>query len=114
MTTHKVKSNDIYTLCGLDIFCVPIGDRITLEATSATCPNCIKQIGGHGSKENKASTYTSLPIQPWHFAEANNLSFLEGCIIKRICRHWRKGGIEDLDKAIDEIEKLKKHRYNVK
>jgi len=58
--------------------------------------------------------YENLAIQPWYFAEANNLSFLEGCIIKRICRHAHKDGVKDLDKAIDEIEKLKEHRYNSK
>jgi len=52
--------------------------------------------------------YKSLPIQPAMFAEANSLSFLEGCVVKRVCR-WRRGGNggEDSEKAIHELQLLK-------
>ena len=56
------------------------------------------QIGG--------SHYKNLPIQPVEFIEKNNLSFLEGCIIKRICRWKNKNGIQDLEKAKHEIDLL--------
>ena len=51
--------------------------------------------------------YKSLAIQPAEFAERNGLSFLEGCVIKRLCR-WRRGGkgCEDLLKARHEIDLL--------
>jgi hypothetical protein len=57
------------------------------------------QIGG--------SHYKSFPIQPAEFAERNCLSFLEGCVVKRLCR-WRRGGKgrEDLLKARHEIDLL--------
>lgn len=45
-------------------------------------------------------------IQPIEFIVKNNLGFLEGCIIKRICRYPYKGGIEDLRKAKHEIDLL--------
>ena len=51
--------------------------------------------------------YKSFPIQPAEFSERNGLSFLEGCVVKRLCR-WRRGGKgrEDLLKARHEIDLL--------
>ena len=54
------------------------------------------QIGGDHYKRFK--------IQPVEFITRNKLGFLEGCIIKRICR--QKPG--DLDKIKHEIELIKK------
>lgn len=45
-------------------------------------------------------------IQPWDFILANNLPFLEGNIIKYICRYKEKGGVEDLYKANHYLKKL--------
>jgi hypothetical protein len=50
--------------------------------------------------------YKDMKIQPTEFIEANELSFLEGCVVKRICRWRRKNGIEDLEKAKHEIDML--------
>lgn len=58
----------------------------------------MRQIGG--------DHYRSLAIQPAEFIESNGLSFLEGCVVKRICRWRRKNGIEDLLKAKHEIDLL--------
>ena len=49
-----------------------------------------KQIGGKHYKEYK--------IQPIEFITKNKLSFIQGCIIKYICRFENKNGIEDLKK----------------
>ena len=48
--------------------------------------------------------YKHFKIQPVEFITVNKLSFLEGCIIKRICR--RKP--EDLDKIKHEIKLIEK------
>lgn len=48
--------------------------------------------------------YKHFKIQPVEFIVANKLGFLEGCIIKRICR--RKPN--DLDKIKHEIELIEK------
>jgi hypothetical protein len=48
--------------------------------------------------------YKGFKIQPVEFIEKNELSFLEGCVIKRICRWKNKNGIEDLEKAKHEID----------
>jgi len=64
------------------------------------------QIGG--------THYKDLAIQPVTFITANKLSFLEGCVVKRMCRHRRKNGIEDLRKAIHEIELMIELEYGNK
>lgn len=50
--------------------------------------------------------YKHFTIQPVEFITKNKLSFLQGCIIKRICRYNVEGGkgIEDLKKIIHEAE----------
>jgi hypothetical protein len=57
--------------------------RAILKATD-------KQIGGKHYKEYK--------IQPIEFIVKNKLSFIQGCVIKYICRFENKNGIEDLEK----------------
>jgi Protein of unknwon function (DUF3310). len=57
------------------------------------------QVGGQHYK-NKA-------IQPVEYSAANNLNFLEGCIVKRITRWRDKGkGFEDLEKIKHEVDLL--------
>ena len=55
--------------------------------------------------------YKSLSIQPVEFITANKLSFLEGCVIKRVCRHRAKNGAEDIRKAIHELELILQLEY---
>ena len=57
--------------------------RAILKATD-------KQIGG--------KHYTGFKIQPIEFIVKNKLSFIQGCVIKYICRFENKNGIEDLEK----------------
>jgi hypothetical protein len=65
------------------------------------------QIGG--------SHYKQYKIQPVEYIHANNIGFLEGCIIKYITRWRHKDGLKDLQKAkhfIDlliELEELEKN-----
>lgn len=61
------------------------------------------QVGG--------SHYRDYEIQPVEFIDRNKISFLEGCVIKRMCRHAAKNGAEDLRKAIHEIELILELRY---
>ena len=55
--------------------------------------------------------YKNLSIQPVEFIHRNSLGFLEGCIIKRVCRHGEKAGAEDLRKAIHELQLLIELEY---
>lgn len=50
--------------------------------------------------------YKDMRIQPVQFIVANNIGFLEGCIIKRVCRWRMKGGRVDLEKAKHELDLL--------
>lgn len=56
------------------------------------------QIGG--------SHYSNMAIQPTEFIHKNGLSFIQGNIIKYVCRYKAKGGIEDLNKAKHYIDLL--------
>lgn len=55
--------------------------------------------------------YKAMAIQPAEFSQKNNLNFLEGCVVKRMCRHGQKGGVEDLKKAIHEIRLIAEYQY---
>lgn len=61
------------------------------------------QIGG--------SHYAKYKIQPTEFIHANNVSFIEGNIIKYVLRHKDKNGIEDLKKAKHYIDLLIEFEY---
>ena len=56
----------------------------------------IEQIGG--------DHYRSKAIQPVEYIHANKLTFLEGCIVKRITRWREKNGLQDLLKIKHEID----------
>ena len=61
------------------------------------------QIGGEHYKKHT--------IQPVEFITKNKLGFLEGCVIKRICRYEDKNGREDLEKIKHEIDLLIELKY---
>ena len=42
-----------------------------------------------------------MPIQPVDFIVENNMGFVEGNIVKYVCRYDMKGGIDDLEKIKD-------------
>lgn len=44
--------------------------------------------------------YKNFEIQPLEFTMRNNLDFIQGNVIKYICRHKTKNGVEDLKKVI--------------
>lgn len=57
--------------------------------------------------------YKQFTIQPVEFITCNKIPFLEGCVIKRMCRHENKAGLEDLKKAIHEIRLIAKLTYGI-
>jgi hypothetical protein len=65
-----------------------------------------KQVGGNH--------YASMKIQPVEFIAANELGFLEGNIVKYVCRHHAKNGAEDIKKAIHYCELLLQTKYGEK
>jgi hypothetical protein len=62
-----------------------------------------RQVGGNH--------YAEMPIQPVEFIVANELGFLEGNIVKYVCRHHAKNGAEDIQKAIHYCELLLQTKY---
>lgn len=57
-----------------------------------------KQVGG--------GHYKKLAIQPVEYITKNNLSFIEGSVVKYVTRWKDKNGVEDLKKAIHLLEIL--------
>lgn len=55
--------------------------------------------------------YKDLPIQPVEFCQRNKLGFCESSAIAYLCRHGRKNGKEDLEKAIHFIRLLIEMEY---
>ena len=64
-----------------------------------------RQVGGDHYRQGS--------IQPVEYIHANNLGYLEGCVIKYVHRHNSKGtGLEDLQKAKHYLEILMKFKYD--
>ena len=64
----------------------------------------LKQVGG--------SHYKDCKIQPVEFIVGNDLTFLEGNIIKYVTRHRRKGeGRKDIEKVIHYAEMILEMEY---
>lgn len=61
-------------------------------------PPLERQVGG--------THYKDFKIQPVEFIHTNGIGFLQGNVIKYICRHAAKGGEADLRKAIHYCELL--------
>ena len=76
-----------------------MGRKATLKPQRATERATQRQIGGKHYKDFK--------IQPIEFITQNKLSFIQGNIIKYVCRFDKKNGNEDIDKAIHYCELLK-------
>jgi hypothetical protein len=49
-------------------------------------------------KQVDGDHYSKLKIQPVEYIHANNLPFIEGCIVKYITRWRDKGGFKDIEK----------------
>lgn len=57
--------------------------------------------------------YKDMKIQPLEFTMANNLDFIQGNVVKYICRHKSKNGVEDLKKVIHYAQLAAKMQYGV-
>ena len=57
----------------------------------------VEQVGGDHYKAR---------VQHWDWVVMANLGYLEGCATKYVSRHHKKGGKEDLHKAVSYIDKI--------
>lgn len=55
--------------------------------------------------------YRDMVIQPIEFITANNIGYIEGNIIKYICRHAHKDGLQDLEKIKHYVDLLIEAKY---
>ena len=95
----EVDGNKIEPECDLSTCEGPCEDCTCDTSTVAQHSAWDEQIGG--------DHYKDFAIQPTEFIMKNKLNFLEGCIIKRICRYKKKGdGITDLKKIKHEIDMI--------
>lgn len=58
--------------------------------------------------------YKKMKIQPAEFIHANDIGFLEGNVIKYVCRHSAKNGKADLLKAKHYLDLLLEWEYDEK
>lgn len=65
-----------------------------------------RQIGG--------GHYKDLAIQPIEYCQRNRLNYCESNVVKYVTRHREKGGAEDLQKAIHNLELLLQLEYPTK
>jgi hypothetical protein len=73
------------------------GWQITTSTGNVATPLEVQIAGSH---------YKGKKIQPVEYIHANNLNFLEGCIVKRITRWRDKDGFQDLEKIKHEVDLL--------
>lgn len=66
-------------------------------AAPAAAALAVQVGGGH---------YKKLKIQPVEYIMANNISYMEGNVIKYATRWRDKGGVQDLEKAIHYLQML--------
>jgi hypothetical protein len=76
--------------------CLECGDTFTINAWSKKGSAKSYQIGG--------DHYKKYPIEPMEYIIKNKLSFPEGNVVKYITRWRDKGGVQDLKKAIQNIQ----------
>lgn len=62
-----------------------------------------KQVGG--------THYKDMPIQHAEFCQRNRIPWCEAAAIKYICRHKKKNGRQDIEKAIHYLELLLELEY---
>lgn len=82
-------------------------ENITGEARIGTIHPVTGSVGTSSlDKQVGGSHYKQFAIQPIEFINANNLSYMQGNVIKYVVRYPFKNGITDLEKAKHYIEML--------
>lgn len=64
-------------------------------------------------KEQIGGEHYKCKIQPLEFIHSNNIPFIEANVIKYVCRHKQKNGVEDIKKAIHYLELLLELDYEI-
>jgi len=86
------------------------GDEVTIDMDYQCCkpaPSIAKPIGNM----QVGGEHYQQAIQPVEYIHANGLPFIEGNVVKYISRHKRKGGAQDVEKAMSYCAMLLKMEY---
>lgn len=83
-----------------------INDFVINDFYGNDIPPSKVQIGG--------SHYNKMKIQPIDFIYENNIPYMEANVIKYVCRHKSKNGLQDLEKAKHYIDLLIEREYKTK
>jgi hypothetical protein len=75
--------------------------------TPTQIPNDISAL----STQIAGTHYKDMAIQPIEFIQKNHIGFIEGNIIKYICRYKNKNGAEDLKKVVHYAQLLMELEY---
>lgn len=67
--------------------------------------------GSAFDRQEGGSHYKDMKIQPVQFIHANGIPFLDGNVIKYVCRHRSKNGKQDLLKARQYIDMILELEY---
>ena len=84
----------------------PLTGKLISDKVYAANNATSEQVGG--------SHYKDMKIQPIEFIHKNNIPFMEGNIIKYICRHRNKNKAEDIKKVIHYCKLILELEYNEK
>tara|TARA_R100000700_G_scaffold10439_6_gene15264 strand:+ start:4661 stop:4942 length:282 start_codon:yes stop_codon:yes gene_type:complete len=64
------------------------------------------------SDRQEGGEHYDMPIQPVEFCVKNKIPYIEGNVIKYVCRHRKKNGVMDILKAIHYLELILQYEYN--
>lgn len=60
---------------------------------------------------NTPKHYAGYEIEPITFIMRNNMPYADGNVVKYVCRHRMKNGLEDIQKAIKYLKFIAKQEY---
>lgn len=83
----------------------------TDDTTALLCYLCRREEVKALDVQEGGSHYKDFSIQPIEFITKNKLGFIEGNVIKYVCRHREKGKAEDVKKAIHYLQMLLELEY---
>lgn len=83
--------------------------RITPPASAVTV---LEPCHTHSSSGSKPAHYSGMAVDVIDFCLHNGIPYPEGNIIKYVCRWRKKGGIADLEKARDYLDRLIAHEQS--
>lgn len=76
-------------------------------------PDNYEQVALFPDNINTPEHYSGYKIEPITFIMVNKLPYAEGNVVKYVCRHDKKNGLEDIEKAIKYLKFIAKDTYGV-